>query len=171
MNEDTLIRIIKEKIGEKSIGDDVAFIEWGDRFLLYTVDVLVENVHFLRNWDPYMLGWKAISVNISDISAKGGDPLYCLVSLGIRKEDRGFIERLYDGIRDASDKYHVKVVGGNLSSSQNTFIDVFMVGLSTRKVERGKFKIGDAVAIYGNLGLSRAGLEVLLEEKKDGGYG
>ena len=165
MNEDRLLKIIKEKVGEEFIGDDVAFIKWGDEFLLYTVDVLVENVHFKKDWDPYMIGWKTVSVNVSDISAKGGNPLYCLVSLGIKGEEDGFLEKLYEGIRDASEEFGLKVVGGNLSYSRDIFIDLFMVGVSPRRIERGGFEKGEKVVLYGNLGMSRAGLEVLLEGK------
>ncbi|GAI06536.1 unnamed protein product, partial [marine sediment metagenome] len=67
----------------KGIGDDCAvFGPYSGRVLLFTTDMLVEDIHFLMDKiTPYQLGWKAIAVNLSDIAAMGGRPLFILLSL------------------------------------------------------------------------------------------
>ncbi len=66
------------------IGDDCAAIEIpGPDYLLWTVDTLVEGVHFdLAYTSLAQLGWKSLTVNLSDIAAMGGDPGAALLSLG-----------------------------------------------------------------------------------------
>ena len=62
--------------GHPRIGDDCAAIEVpGPDYLLWTVDTLVEGVHFdLAYTSLYQLGWKSLTVNLSDIAAMGGEP-------------------------------------------------------------------------------------------------
>ncbi len=162
MKEQKLINLIKEIIRNGYIGDDVAFIDDGKGYILLTVDCAVENRHFIREWNPRSVGWKIVSANVSDITAKGGKPLFLLVSLGLAEYDEEWVGELYRGIREACEFYDCRVVGGNISSSENTFIDIFALGRAKRKVERGGAEYGDKVVLYGNLGMSRAGLEVLL---------
>lgn len=71
--------------GWEGIGDDCAVIPWGDdRSLLVTTDLLVENVHFLRERiSAYELGAKSLAVNLSDIAAMGGRPAATFLSLGL----------------------------------------------------------------------------------------
>jgi thiamine-monophosphate kinase len=58
------------------IGDDCAAVEAPPgRLLLTSTDLLIEEVHFRRDWtDLFHLGRKAVSVNVSDIAAMGGEP-------------------------------------------------------------------------------------------------
>jgi hypothetical protein len=66
------------------IGDDCAALAGnGQDYLLWTVDTLVEGVHFdLAYTTLSQLGWKSLTVNLSDIAAMGGDPGTALLSLG-----------------------------------------------------------------------------------------
>ena len=67
----------------KAVGDDCAVVHgFGQELWLYTVDTLVEKVHFDRGWHPpYLLGRKAAAVNLSDIAAMGGIPQHALLSI------------------------------------------------------------------------------------------
>ena len=66
------------------IGDDCAAVRLdGGDYLLWTVDTLVEGVHFDLSYTTLaQLGWKALAVNLSDIAAMGGEPRQALLSLG-----------------------------------------------------------------------------------------
>ncbi len=85
------------------IGDDAAVIAPLDQNLLLTTDMMVEGVHFdLRFTTPYQLGFKIVSVNVSDIYAMGGRPRFVLLDLGLDGEtDDSFIDSFCAGMEEA----------------------------------------------------------------------
>lgn len=164
--EDDILEIIKKKIDSYYIGDDTAFIK--DKNLNFTCDSMAEGVHFLKDMPPSFLGWKAMSANVSDIVSNGGKPLYALISLFLPKETKlKWIEELYDGINESSKFYGFKVIGGNLSSFDKKVIDIFMAGEVSSFKGREGAKPKEKVFVSGTLGDSKAGLILLLENKKD----
>ena len=109
----------------KGIGDDTAVIKWTrDKYLLYTCDMLIEDVHFkLKSTTPFQIGWKAISRNISDIAAMGGVPRYCLVSAGLNSGlPVSFFDKLYEGMAKLAKKFKVNIVGGDTGRSEKLVI-------------------------------------------------
>ncbi len=161
-----LIERLKSILQSELIGDDTAPITFGKSMLLLTCDLLLQDRHFKLHYPPSAVGWKAISVNVSDVVANGGEPIYCLVSLTLPDLEVRYVEEIYLGIKKACEFYSCQVVGGNVSKGDKLCIDVFMVGKAERFVGRGGAKIGDGVFVSGTLGDSRAGLELLQMEKK-----
>ena len=104
------------KIG---VGDDAAVMEYGDKEVLVTTDLLLEGIHFDLRYVPLKhLGYKAAIVNFSDIYAMNGQPRQITVSLGISSRFTvEHIAELYAGIRLACDIYGVDLVGGDTSAS------------------------------------------------------
>ncbi len=152
----------------RDFGDDTAFIRDGDGYLLLTVDTLVEGVHFLRRYPPEAVGWKLVSVNVSDIAAKGGKPLYGLITLALPKEtELSYIEGVYKGISEALKFYRFSLVGGNTTSSERICLDLSLVGRAKRAIFRDGLKEGLKLFVSGPLGDSRAGLEILLSGKEE----
>ncbi len=162
-----LIERLKDILRAEEIGDDCAVVTFDQKHLLLTTDALVEDIHFLEKIAPEALGWKAVSVNVSDIVSCGGSPLYLLVSLIIPDIDSRWVERLYEGIRKACEFYNCTVVGGNISRGEKKTIDVFALGRTAKPVLRSGAKPGETLFVSGTLGDSRAGLELLREERKD----
>ncbi len=161
-----LIERLKSILQSELIGDDTAPITVGESTLLLTCDLLLQDRHFKLHYPPSAVGWKAISVNVSDVVANGGEPIYCLVSLTLPDLEVRYVEEIYSGIKKACEFYSCQVVGGNVSKGDKLCIDVFMVGKAERFVGRGGAKVGDGVFVSGTLGDSRAGLELLQMEKK-----
>lgn len=150
------------------IGDDAAVWEASGGLQLATTDTLVQDVHFsfdTAKWED--LGWKVIAVNVSDIGAMGGVPQYALVTLalppGVLVAD---IERLYDGILEAAQSYHVAVVGGDMVTAPVVVITVALWGYQEHgsPLTRSAARPGDLIAVTGCLGDSAGGLAVLKGE-------
>ncbi len=112
-------------------------------------------------------------VNISDIGAMGGHPLYSLVSLGL-KIDMSVkdVENMYRGFAMELNPFGASIIGGNITSTKDAiFIDITLLG----EVEQGKLmlrssaKVGDAILVTGYPGQAAAGLQFLLrsQSRKD----
>lgn len=154
--------------GSTGIGDDCAVIPVeGDGELVVSTDMLVEDVHFLRDKiSSYDLGYKSLAVNLSDIAAMGGSPVASFLSLAIPPDlDLEYMDCLLDGYHDLSRRFAVPLMGGDTTrSGEKLVISVTILG----KVAKGRARLrsgaqtGDIVAVTGKLGDSAAGLHILL---------
>ena len=155
---------------ELGVGDDCAVLDiHGSELLLVTCDSQVEGVHFTRQTSTAeQIGRKAMAINVSDIAAMGGKPLYAFVSLILPKElPLAFLDEVYAGLRQEAETHGTSIMGGNVSGSgpsAQLIIDITVLGT----VERGHVltrtgaKVGDVLCVTGSLGDSAAGLYTLL---------
>lgn len=145
------------------IGDDAAVINPPREHLLVTTDMMIEGVHFdLRFVMPFQLGFKLISVNVSDIYAMGGKPFCCLLNVAVGRNMRAeFVEKLFDGVREAMGLYHTALVGGDLSAADRVSLSATLIGHAEKYITRSGAKAGDRIYVTGTLGDSACGLEVL----------
>ena len=152
------------------VGDDCAAMSYPATEVLATTDMLMEGVHFdLTYISLQHLGYKAATVNISDIFAMNGTPRQMLVSLAIDKrfsvEDT---EALYLGLRQACQKWGVDIVGGDTTSSYTGLaISITCIGDAPKDsiVRRSGAQDTDLVCVSGNLGAAYLGLQLLEREK------
>jgi thiamine-monophosphate kinase len=172
---DLIARLVKGmRLGAHTIlgpGDDCAILAPTKRPQLFTIDSMVEGVHFLVAWGtPEQLGAKALSVNLSDIAAMGGKPVACVINLGVRVGlAANFFDRLYRGIKKVAAKYHTDIVGGNVTRSDQLSITIALLGEASHGVmRRDRARIGDDIFVTGTLGDSAAGLAILSGKMKAG---
>lgn len=150
----------------QGIGDDCAVIRKNSRqSWLVTMDTLVESVHFDRNWHPPdKLGRKAVSVNVSDIAAMGGIPVFVFLSLGLPAGfDAGWLTSFSRGLAEACREFGCILAGGDtVRSPAGVLVTVAVIGeMPTRQVVlRSGAKAGDAVWVSGYPGRAAAGLEL-----------
>ena len=160
MDEDKLVNLLSSMFkypkGIMGIGDDTAVLPYKNgESLLFATDTIIENRHFIKNkLSPYYIGRKAMAVNISDIAAMGGEPLYAVVNLGIKKLDKIFISKLYRGIKNIARKYNIKIVGGDTVKSDYLFLAVSIIGKvkNNRLLIRSGAQVGDAIYVTGTIG-------------------
>ncbi len=150
----------------EGIGDDCAVVRVGDRLLLVTSDLFIEDVHFRkRHATAEDIGWKAAASAMSDIAAMGGSPLFCLVSLACQEDTSAqWVEDLYQGISNVLSRFGAVVVGGDTTSTVGPLtVDVFVAGLavSNRYLRRKGAQAGDLLMVTGLPGLSAAGFHAL----------
>jgi thiamine-monophosphate kinase len=145
-------------------GDDCAILAPSRRAQLFTIDSMLEGVHFRLEWGPAeKLGAKSLSVNLSDIAAMGGTPTACVINLAIREGlEVGFFDRLYSGIQRVAARYDTDVVGGNVTRADRLAITVALLGEASRGVTRRDLaRAGDDIFVTGTVGDSSAGLAIL----------
>lgn len=163
-----LIRQIRKWVPEnrkikRGIGDDTAVFNAArpDEYQLLTIDTITEDVDFKsRKVSPEQIGWKAMAVNLSDIAAMGGTPKFAVVSLVLPQNTAvGFVKSFYRGANKICRKFHVSIVGGDLSKGRKLIATVALLGevLKKRVVFRDGAKTGDLVCVTGSLGGSIAG--------------
>lgn len=176
LGEFGLIRHLTEQIelknpsSLKGVGDDAAVLDYKDKKVLVTTDLLLEGVHFDLTYVPLKhLGYKSAVVNFSDIYAMNGQPKQITVSIGVSKrfsvED---LEDLYTGLQLACDVYGVDMVGGDTSASM-TGLTISITCLGEADSEKIAYRNGakenDLICVSGDLGAAYMGLQLLEREK------
>ena len=158
--------------GEVGIGDDCAVIPNGDDSILVTTDMLLEDIHFIRDAiSPEELGYKSLAVNLSDIAAMGGTPIGTFLSMAVPSNiEVSYLDSFMGGYYSLSAKYNVPLLGGDTTkSSDKIAINVGVLG----KAQNNQIKyrkdavVGDAICVTGPLGDSAAGLEAVLKHTED----
>lgn len=152
------------------IGDDAAVLEYPDKQILVTTDLLMEGVHFDLTYTPLKhLGYKSAMVNLSDIYAMNGTPKQITVSIAISKrfcvED---MEEFYAGLKLACDLHHVDIIGGDTTSSLTGLaISITCIGEAEKEqiVYRNGAHETDLICVTGDLGAAYMGLQLLEREK------
>ncbi|MEW6569842.1 MAG: thiamine-phosphate kinase [Nitrospirota bacterium] len=146
------------------IGDDGSVVKPLKENLVFTTDMMVEDVHFdFAFATPFQIGFKLISVNVSDIYAMGGRPIYALLSIAAEKNtEKEVIDDLFRGVNTALDFYFTSLVGGDLSASNKYMsLSATVFGSVRKPVRRSGAKKGDIIYVTGTLGDSACGLELL----------
>ncbi|URN96638.1 MAG: thiamine-phosphate kinase [Candidatus Pristimantibacillus lignocellulolyticus] len=171
---------LKESLGViVDIGDDAAVVSLPDQVeskqkqyeTLYTVDTMVEEIHFSSATTDYEhIGYKALASNLSDIAAMGGIPLHALIAISVPSHySSDHINRIYNGIYECANRYKVAIVGGDTTSSPHSLtISITVIGIveSKKAILRSGAKAGDIVFVTGVPGQSAAGLHVLQHADK-----
>lgn len=170
-SEKEILQIIKTMLpkSKKHLSDDAAILSFGKKQLVFTTDTIVEDTHFrLKTYKPEEIGWKALAINLSDIAAMGGNPLYALVSISTPKNiSTTWIKNLYSGINNCAKKYKTGIIGGNLTKSKQISISITLIGelVKNKAGLRTNAKPNDVVFATGRFGESAEGLLLLSKNK------
>lgn len=162
---------INHKSTVKGIGDDAAILDFKNKKVVLTTDLLVEGVHFDLSYMPLKhLGYKAVVVNLSDVYAMNAKATQITVSIAVSNRfPLEALEDLYAGIETAANIYSVDLVGGDTTSSnKGLLISVTAIGEIENKsmVYRDGAKPNDLLVVTGDLGAAYMGLQVLEREKE-----
>jgi thiamine-monophosphate kinase len=155
----------------KGIGDDAAVLDFKDKKMVVSTDLLIEGVHFDLSYMPLKhLGYKAVVVNVSDICAMNAKATQITVSVAVSNRfPLEALEDLFEGIAHAAKFYNVEVIGGDTTSSQKgLIISITAIGEANEEaiVYRNGAKATDLLVVTGDIGSAYMGLQVLEREKQ-----
>lgn len=163
---------LKNPSSIKGVGDDAAVIAPSkNKQIVVTTDMLVEGIHFDLIYTPFKhLGYKAVTVNLSDVYAMNALPTQLTVSIAVsNKISIEALEELYAGMLLACEIYGVDLVGGDTTSSNSgLIISITAIGEAEKQeiVYRNGAKENDLICVSGDLGGAFMGLQLLEREKQ-----
>ncbi|MFN5980468.1 MAG: thiamine-phosphate kinase, partial [Pseudanabaena sp.] len=169
LGEQGLLKIFRQYCSAV-VGDDAAPMggTLAEHQMVVTTDMLVDGVHFSdRTTSPEDVGWRAAAVNLSDLAAMGAKPWGLVMSVGLPSDTTvEWIEGVYRGFSECLRTYGTELVGGDTVRSPMRTLSVTAFGQvrQSQVIHRHTAKVGDAIVVTGLHGLSKAGLEMLLDE-------
>lgn len=151
---------------ELGVGDDAALVRLSSGMeLAVSSDMLVAGRHFLADAEPYLLGHKALAVNLSDLAAMGARPRWATLALALPEADETWLEAFSRGFFDLARRYQVDLVGGDTTRGPlNLCITILGEVAMGQALRRDGARVGDDVWVSGNLGGAALGLRHLRGE-------
>jgi thiamine-monophosphate kinase len=146
--------------------DDVALIPGpsGTQYVLKT-DAIVEGIHFLPDDPPEQVAQKLLRVNLSDLAAKGAEPVgYLLTTALPRERDEAWLERFAAGLARDQKEFGIGLLGGDsVATSGPVTLSVAAIGRVAAGTAplRGGARAGDAIFVSGTLGDGALGLKAI----------
>lgn len=132
----------------------------GAETLIFTHDAMAEGTHWLPGTDPYDIAWKLVASNLSDLAAKGAEPIGVLLGYALGRDDARFIE----GLRAVLNEYDLPLLGGDSIASKGPATHgMTAIGRATHTPVPGRSnaQVGDGVFVCGVIGDAMAGFHEL----------
>jgi thiamine-monophosphate kinase len=146
-------------------GDDAAVVATPDQRVVASVDMLVENRHFRRDWSTAEdVGHKAAARAFSDIAAMGALPTALLIGFAAPGDlELSWVDGLMAGLRAECAAVEAAIVGGDVTAADVITLSLTALGDlgGADAVTMDGAQVGDIVAVCGRLGWAAAGFAVL----------
>lgn len=160
IGEKQLVNYILSK-SKSIIADDTAVSEFSDTNLISTCDMLIESKHFPQEMSYFQMGFKAVTVNVSDLAAMGAEPIGFLLSIALPKDlaiDN--FKKIIKGVIDACDYYSIPLIGGDTNEASEIIISGTALGLCDNPMMKNTSKNGDLICLTGDIGLAALGFNL-----------
>ncbi len=154
------LRALAHHPAARSLDDDAAVLEVGAETLVLTHDMLVEGVHYLPAQSRADVAWKLVATNLSDLAAKGAEPLGVLLGYMFGEGEEDFLS----GLAEVLDHYGVPLLGGDtVSGGPPQALGLTAIGRATHcpVPSRSGARPGDTLWVTGALGQAMLGFEAL----------
>ena len=158
------LRALATHPAARNLTDDCAVLDFGSETLVLTHDMLVEGTHYLppgpQGADMADVAWKLVATNLSDLAAKGAEPLGVLLGHMLGVGD----DRFLAGLAEVLAAYQVPLLGGDTVSGEGTRSHgVTAIGRATHRPvpSRSGAKVGDGLWLTGQVGAAMLGDEAL----------
>jgi len=155
---DNILKIISRVFpeGQLPLGDDAAAFKLGDSWIILKIDGSSASMSKYEFMSWYDFGWRVTVAAVTDVVVKGGRPLGVVSSIGIPKDmDESVVYEIVGGITDLTSSINSYVLGGDINESvSDVWVDVAVVGVTSRLIPALGLKPGDELLVDGCLGLS-----------------
>lgn len=161
MNEPDFIAALRSlplHPGARGLADDCAVIAFGTETLVITHDMMAEGTHFRPDADMADVAWKLVATNLSDLAAKGAEPVGVLIGHMLGRDDARFVE----GLRAALTAFDTPMLGGDtIAAAGARALGLTAIGRATHVPvpARSGAQVGDGVWITGPVGAAMLGFE------------
>lgn len=168
LGERALVRRLARHFASKrnalGLGDDAAALRLGGEWLVASVDRFAQRTHFPPGMAHEDMGWHACAAALSDVAAKGAEPLGVLVALGVPAGlDALHLDAVARGLAACAEAHGCEVLGGDTKPGVELSLAVTALGLAPAEelLPRRGARPGDVLAVTGELGGAMAGLAAL----------
>ena len=160
IGEKELINYILSK-SKDIVADDTAVTKFSDTNLISTCDMLIASKHFPRGMSYFQMGFKSVTVNVSDLAAMGSDPLGFLLSIALPKDfEVEHFKEIINGVISACNYYNIPLIGGDTNEASEIIISGTALGLCDSPLMKNTAKEGDLLCITGDIGLAALGFNL-----------
>ena len=160
IGEKELINYILSK-SKDIIPDDTAITRFDNTNLISTCDMLIESKHFPNEMSYFQMGFKAVTVNVSDLAAMGASPLGFLLSIALPKDfEVNHFKEIINGVTDACDYYKIPLIGGDTNEASEIIISGTALGLCDKPLMKNTAEFGDLICLTGDIGLAALGFNI-----------
>ena len=149
----------------EGLGDDAAIIDMGRKYIVATADLLRQTSHFPEPMTHEQMGWKSVTVNVSDLAAMGAKPLGFLLSMGLPAHMKvEEFDELLKGVLKACEHYKIPLIGGDTKEADEIILAGTAIGITLKEnvLLKSGSREGDLIGVTGQLGLAAAGMKILL---------
>ena len=143
------------------IPDDTAITKFSDTNLISTCDMLIASKHFPQEMSYFQMGFKAVTVNVSDLAAMGASPLGFLLSIALPKDlEVNDFKKIIDGVVNACDFYEIPLIGGDTNEASEIIISGTALGVCDNPLMKDTSEEGDLICLTGDIGLAALGFNL-----------
>ena len=141
--------------------DDTAITELTSTNLISTCDMLIQSKHFPETMSYFDMGFKSVTVNVSDLAAMGAEPLGFLLSIALPKDlDLDSFKELIEGVLSACNYYSIPLIGGDTNEASEIIISGTALGLCDNPLLKNTYSKDDLVVVTGDIGLAALGFNL-----------
>lgn len=149
------------------LGDDASAVDIGhNKLAVINMDMLVGKTDVPRTMSLWQAARKAVIMNISDLAAKGAQPLALLASIGVPPDlTETDILQIGKGLNAGAREYNAYLLGGDTNEASDLIISCMALGVCQKHhlIKRSGAKPGDYVAVTGSFGKTASGLKILMD--------
>ena len=143
------------------IADDTAVTPLSNSNLISTCDMLIESKHFPQGMSYFDMGFKSVTVNVSDLAAMGADPLAFLLSIAVYRDLKvDDFKEIIKGVISACEFYEIPLIGGDTNEASEIIISGTALGLCDNPLMKNTSNEGDLICLTDKVGLAALGFEL-----------